>query len=353
MGRVELPGRVLDAMRKGGVWVPSPLALDAEKRMLEDWQRLLTLYYIRSGARTVIPGAHTGEFAGGRLDILERWLRLVAETVRSAGSGDVFLMAAVGGPQARRQAEAAAREGYDIVMVAPTAFAGQTDKGAIEMLGDIASIIPTFGFELQRAIHGSREFSPALWDAVFEITYGAKGASFDTYRSQAMLGAAARCARRGDLVMATGNDDRIVADLGGRFPYRVGGDEVVMKYSAGLLGHFATDTHAAVQWSSAVTATRDGADWGLPLREEELAHLVSMCNGALFDALGSFENSVWGVKCRLTDLGLLPAPNCFHESGRPGQRDAIRAAYSAHALLSDEHFLAEHLPAMRREARLS
>ena len=31
-------------MKAGGIWVPSPLALDAQHRMMEDWQRLLTLY---------------------------------------------------------------------------------------------------------------------------------------------------------------------------------------------------------------------------------------------------------------------------------------------------------------------
>jgi hypothetical protein len=352
MAPVELPDQRLNVIRNGGVWVPSPLALDSDRNMLESWQRLLTLYYIRSGARTIIPGAHTGEFAGGNLSIFDRWLRLVAEMTREHGGPEMFLMAAVGGPDARRQAEAAAREGYDIVMVAPTAFAGKTDRGVVEVLDDIASIIPTFGFELQRAIPGSRAFSPSLWEAVFQITYGAKGASFDTYRSQVMLEAAARSARREDLVMATGNDDRIVADLGGRFPYRVGGDEVAMRYHAGLLGHFATDTRAAVRWASAVTAARDGAKWALPVGEKELAHLVSMFNGALFDALGSFENSVWGVKCRLTELGLLPAPHCFREWGRPGQCEAIRAAYSPYPFLSDETYLAEHLPQMKKEVGL-
>ena len=337
-------------MKAGDVWVPSPLALDAQHRMLEDWQRLLTLYYIRSGARAVIPGAHTGEFAGGDLDLYGRWLGLVADMTRRHGGGGMFLMAAVGGPHARRQAEMAARHGYDIVMVAPTAFAGLPDEGVCAALRDIASVVPTFGFELQRAILGSREFTASLWDGIFGITYGAKGASFDTYRSQRMLEAAARSGRRGELVLATGNDDRIVRDLGGLFPFRVGGREVVMHYDAGLLGHFATDTRAAASWASAVMAVRDGAAWALPLPEPALAHLVNMCNGALFDALHDFENSVWGVKARLTQLGLLPAPHCFREAGRTGLPEAIRAAYAAHAVLSDGDFIAEHLDEWKREA---
>ncbi len=353
MAFVELPAEKLRVMRRGGVWVPSPLALDERKKMLEDWQRLLTLYYIRSGAKTVIPGAHTGEFAGGDLALYRRWLEVVAETVRQYGGGDVFLMAAVGGEQVRLQAEAAARNGFDVVMVAPTAFTDADDQGVVRLLEDIASVIPIFGFELQRAVSGSREYSLPLWLDVFRIACGAKGASFDTYRSQLMLEAAARSPRRESLVLASGNDDRIVSDLGGRFPFRVDGREVVMRYNAGLLGHFATDTRAGVWWASAVVAARDGAEWTLPIGEKELAHLVNMCNGALFDALGGFENSVWGVKCRLTQLGLLPAPHCFYESGRAGLADVIRDRYAAHPLLNDDGYLAEHLDELKREVGTS
>jgi len=346
------PAEKLRAMKGGVVWVPSPLALDADKRFLEGWQRLLTLYYLRSGARTVIPGAHTGEFAGGDLALYGRWLALVAEVVGGHGGVGTFLMAAVSGPQARRQAELAARHGYDVVMVAPTAFAGESDEDAVHSLRDIASVVPVFGFELQRAIPGSREYSLPLWRGIFEVACGAKGASFDTYRAGRMLRVAAESERRDELVLATGNDDRIVADLGGLFPFSVGGGQVVMRYDAGLLGHFATDTHAAVRWASAVVAARDGAAWPLPVPERHLAHLVNECNGALFDALGGFENSVWGVKRRLTQLGLLPAPNCFREAGRPGQFEAIQAAYGAQPVLSDEGFVAEHLDEWKREVGL-
>jgi len=349
MSEARLPADVFQRMKAGGVWVPSPLALDADHRMMEDWQRLLTLYYIRSGARAVIPGAHTGEFAGGDLDLYDHWLALVAEMTKRYDPGGMFLMAAVGGPQARRQAELAARHGYDIVMVAPTAFSGLPEEGVLKTFRDIASVIPTFGFELQRAIPGSREFPHSLWDGIFRIAYGAKGASFDTYRAQRMLQAAARSERRRQLVLATGNDDRIVRDLGGLFPFRVGGQEVVMRYDAGLLGHFATDTRAAANWAAAVMAARDGGDWTLPVSEPALAHLVNMCNGALFDALHNFENSVWGVKVRLTQLGLLPAPHCFAETGRAGLAEEIRDAYAAHPVLSDEEFVAHHLDEWKRE----
>ena len=101
----------------------------------------------------------------------------------------------------------------------------------------------------------------------------------------------------------TGNDDRIVSDLGGVFPFKVGPEIVTDGYSGGLLGHFATDTYAAVKWSRAVLESKRGKDWTLAVPEKELGHIVNMCNGALFDAKNDFANSVWGVKYRLTSWG--------------------------------------------------
>lgn len=112
---------------RGGVWTPSPLALDRNKKPSEPWQRLLTLYYIRAGARAVVPGAHTGEFSGGDLEVYRYWLELIKEMVAQYGGKEMFLMSAVSGKNYMRQAELAAKCGYDIVMLAPTAFTGKTD----------------------------------------------------------------------------------------------------------------------------------------------------------------------------------------------------------------------------------
>ncbi|MFP4026740.1 MAG: hypothetical protein ACLFWL_03010 [Candidatus Brocadiia bacterium] len=342
----------LETIQEPGPWVPSPLALNGQKQFQPDWQRLLTLYYIRSGARTVIPGAHTGEFAGNDLDLFRSWLKIVRETIEEFADEDMFLMAAVGGSNVMNWAEVAADEYYDLVMVAPTAFTGKSSSEIVKMFQQIASIIPTFAFELQQAIPGSHAFTAELWDGIFRIAVGAKGASFNTYRSQLMLQAAAQSPRREQLVLATGNDDRIVYDLGGIFPFRVP-EAVDLRYQAGLLGHFATDTHAATGWSEHVKNHRDGADWELPLSKVQLAHMVNMCNGALFDAINHFENSVWGVKNRLTQLGLLPSPECFHEEGRAGMEKEIAAAYAAHPLLNDEIFLENNLAGLKKQIGLA
>ena len=347
-GLIPIAETTLKILKQGGVFVPSPLALDDKYLPSESYQRLLTLYYIRSGAKAVIPGAHTGEFALHDIQVFSYWLKLVKEMTREYGE-DMLLMAAIGGKESLRQAEIAAKFGFDIVMVAPTAFAGKDPKGVIELLIDIASIIPTFGFELQRAIQGSYAFTHELWDKIFDITYGAKGASFDTYRSINMLQAAAFSARKEQLVMLTGNDDRIVADLLGEFTFNDGHGQQSIRYSGGLLGHFATDTHAAVRWVNEIMQFRKTGDWKFPMSRELLAHAVNHCNMELFDALGNFENSVWGVKYRLASMGLLPGPYCASENGRKGQGAAIDKVYGNYPLLTDKEFLKENIEWMRKE----
>jgi hypothetical protein len=348
----RLPTSTFAKLRRGGVWIPSPLALDKERRPSEKWQRLLTLYYIRAGARTIVPGAHTGEFSGGHLGIYSDWLGLIKEMVAQYGGSEMFLMSAISGKYYMKQAELAAKQGYDIVMLAPTAFTRKSDREVVQIFEDVASVIPVFGFELQKLVPGSREFNYRLWEKIFTITYGAKSAPFNTYRAQVMLEAAANSRRRERLVLVTGNDDRIVSDLGGVFPFSVGSRVVKIGYSGGLLGHFATDSYSAVKWSGAVLRAKTGGRWGLPVPEKELAHMVNMCNGALFDAKTDFANSVWGVKYRLSSLGLLPGPYCYRENGRRGLAEEIDRAYRVHPVVSDSAFLSEHLKDMKREVGL-
>ncbi len=345
---VSLSQSAKGILKRGRVFVPSPLVMDENKKLLESYQRLLTLYYIKSGASAVIPGAHTGEFALNSLDVLSYWLELVKEMTDSYGE-NMILFAAIGGKEVLKQAELAAKFGYDIALVAPTAFAGKDEKGVMELVTEIASIIPIFGFELQRAIPGSYNYTPEMWSKFLDISYGAKGASFDTYRSIRMLEAAAIAVRREELTMFTGNDDRIVADLLGNYTYKNESGESSIQYEGGLLGHFATDTHAVVRWVKEIFASRGTNNWDYPLSKETLAHAVNHCNMELFDALGNFENSVWGVKYRLTKLGLLPGPYCSTEEGRPGQAAAIDKIYGAFPDLTDDAFVKENLDWMKKE----
>jgi hypothetical protein len=344
----ELTKSAQSVFSSGGVFVPSPLALNENKQHDEAYQRLLTLYYIRSGAKAVIPGAHTGEFALNDLDLLDRWMLWIKEMTGQYGDGMV-LMAMIGGNDAIKQAELAIQHGYDAVMIAPTAFSGKSEDGVIELFEKVSSGIPTFAFELQRAIPGSYEYTPELWSRIFNFVYGAKGASFDTYRSLVMLEAAALSQRKEELVLFTGNDDRIVADLLGDYSYHTEYGTSTVNYRGGLLGHFATDTQAAVSWFEAIQEKKRTGTWNFELSEEELSHGVNRCNMALFDALGNFENSVWGVKYRLSSMGLLPGPYCMHETGRKDQDKAIDMVYNEYEALNDHQFILDNLKHFKRE----
>ena len=328
--------------------MPSPLALDENLQMDEKYQQLLSLYYIRSGAKAVIPGAHTGEFALNDNSLLNRWLGLIKEMTWQFGK-DMVLMAMVGGDQAIEQAKLAADHNYDAVMIAPTAFSGRTTDEVIELFQEVSQIIPTLAFELQRAIPGSYQFTSELWEGIFSLVYGAKGASFDTYRSLVMLEAAANSHRKEDVVLFTGNDDRIVTDLLNSYKFQTPDGKVSVNYQGGLLGHFATDTKAATTWFQAIQKKKESGLWDFNLSEDELSHGVNRCNMALFDAIGNFENSVWGVKYRLYSMGLLPGPYCQHEKGREGQDRAIDSIYLEYPDLNDNQFVKEVLPDLKRE----
>ena len=338
--------------KDGGVFVPSPLALDENLKQHEGYQRLLSLYYIRSGAKAVIPGAHTGEFGLNDLELLDRWMLWTKEMTLQYGT-DMVLLAMVGGDQVLSQVDLAIKHGYHACMLAPTAFSGQGIDDIIKLFETVATGIPVFAFELQRAIPGSHSFSRELWSAIFERSYGAKGASFDTYRSLVMLEAAAKSSRKNELVLFTGNDDRIVADLLGDFAFNHDNSTSRVSYHGGLLGHFATDTQAAIQWVQAIQHYKTHGSWEFGMSQLDLAHGVNRCNMALFDALGNFENSVWGVKYRLASMGLLPGPYCVHEQGRSGQAQAIDAIYEEYPLLSDQQFVQDTLINLKQELGLA
>jgi hypothetical protein len=362
MSRVVLDPQVLEKMRAADVMVPTPLAVDSEGTMFEGQQKLLTRYYLEAGASTVVPGTHTGQFARGDIDLYRRWLDLNAEVLDEWGDKSrTFRMAAVGGTVAFDMLRAAADARYDIVMVAPTAFVTAegrplSEQDTIKLLEEMAGVAPIYGFYLQEAV-GGREFSSEFWSAFFEISYGAKAAPFSRRRTDVMMHAAAGSSRLDELVMVTGNDDYIVGDL--LSTWRDPNDKSrLIRMSAGLLGHFASDTHAAVHLVRRVKKYRErepvaGQLW--PGEEMvELAGAVTAMNWAVFDTAGlpnspPFECCVAGIEYRLRKLGILfeeTDTRWFERDGtvrveriRPGLSREIDIAYSSRPELTDDGFV--------------
>jgi len=351
----KLEPEVLKKLKSGGAWVPSPLALRPDKKYYdEDAQRLVALYYIRAGAKAVVPGAHTGEFAGKdflaekeHLELYRQWLRLTKQMTRLFGGSEMLSMCMVHG---MKHAQIAAEEGYDIAVVSPRPFNGMNLKQRLDYCKKIASMIPVYGFYLQPKAGGA-EITPEFWKEFFKFGYGAKFAPFDRYRTLQGLEAAARSPRLKDLVMSTGNDDHIIGDLMRTFTFS--GKKI--SFSGGLLGHFATDTFSAVKWMNAAITWRKTGKWPLKGDIWSLADAVTLCNDALFDAApNNFRNSIFGVKYRLYRLGLLKSPLCFSEKGSIGQAKLINSRYEGvfTGLVSDSGVMVRVLPALRKELGL-
>jgi|GEM_PF-1966035 len=355
-GFAKLSKEAIGIVKEGGVWVPCPLPLNSKKEIQEEDLRLLLMYYIKSGARAVVPGAHTGEFSGYGLlsekkhySLYEYWLKAVKAMTLIHGK-NMLLISMV---HNIRHAELSAKNGYELVVVSPKCFKGfeHNIKKQIQYCREIASIIPVFGFYLQQKA-GGIDFPAQFWQEFFKFSYGAKLAPFDRYRTLAALEAAALSKNRKQLTIMTGNDDHIVGDL--MRHYTFSGKKVTM--DGGLLGHYATDTRSAVKWTAAVRDYKAGEkNWPYSISINQLLDAVTLCNMALFDAFpNNFKNSIWGVKYRLTSLGLLSSPDCFKERGREALKKEITGRYEGEFrnILSDREYINRNLSAWKKEAGL-
>jgi dihydrodipicolinate synthase/N-acetylneuraminate lyase len=373
----KLSGGTLEKMKQADVLVPCPLMLDEKGRMLVSQQECLTRYYIDSGAAAVVPGTHTGQFARGSLELYAQWLELVARVqARHGDSARMFRMAAVGGPRGFEMLRLAKEAGFEVVMIAPTALVdsrGQAldEKDSLALLREMASVTPVYGFYLQRAV-GGRDFSPSFWEGLFEFAIGAKAAPFDRRRTDDLMLAAVRSGRTDELVMATGNDDYIVGDLARAWTHPEKPD-IRLRITAGLLGHFASETHAAVDLVRRVKHWRELDERGRGdefLTRDQLTALaadVTAMNWAVFDSMdlpGSppFENSVHGIHYRLRSLGVIhekttdirwfgPGDAVRVECGRPGLEREIDLAYGARPHLTDDSFVTRERLAVWRSGK--
>src|SRR5271165_6316467 len=102
-----------------GLVIPAhPLALGRERKLDERRQRALTRYYLAAGAGGIAVGVHTTQFAirDPAVGLFEPVLRIAMEEMRER---PVVKIAGVCGklPQAKVEAEIAARLGYDAVLL--------------------------------------------------------------------------------------------------------------------------------------------------------------------------------------------------------------------------------------------
>ena len=321
-----------------GVAIPAhPLALNANRKLDERRQRALTRYYLAAGVGGVAVGVHTTQFAirDPRVGLYEPVLRLAMEEM---GATDAIRIAGIVGPtaQALKEAELAARLGYDAGLLSLAALREASVAELVAHTRAVASIIPVFGFYLQPAV-GGRMLPYAFWREFAEIenVVAIKMAPFNRYQTLDVVRAVAESGRADDIALYTGNDDNIVVDLLTPFPSA----GRTMRIVGGLLGHWAVWTRRAVELVERVHAEPECAGWLSRAIE------ITDSNAAFFDTANQFAGCIAGLHEVLRRQGILQGRWCLDpaEDLSSGQMEEIDRVYAAYPHLNDDDFVRENL----------
>jgi dihydrodipicolinate synthase/N-acetylneuraminate lyase len=331
-----------------GTVIPAhPLALNADRKLNVQNQRLLTRYYMASGAGGVAVGVHSTQFEirDKGIDLFAPVLELAAEEIAKADLKRPFLkIAGLCGPtdQALQEAETALSFGYDMGLLSMGGLQGWTEEAILDGVRHVAAVMPVFGFYLQPSV-GGRIFSYEFWKAFADIpnVEAIKVASFNRYQTLDVMRAVCNSERKDAIAMYTGNDDNIVADLLTAYRFQVNGTIVEKEFVGGLLGHWAVWTHKAVELLEEVKALKKNSDAtnlaGLLTKGIEITDV----NAAMFDPANQFHGCIPGMHEFLRRQGLLEGIWCLNpeEKMSAGQNEEISRVYKAYPHLHDDAFV--------------
>ncbi len=342
----DIHPQVLKSVRRGVVIPAQPLALDEHRKFSPRHQRALCRYYIDAGAGGIAVGVHSTQFEIRKPEIglFEPVLRETSVFIDEwcARTGKKILK--VGGicgrtPQALREAEFEAANGYDAGLLSLSAFAGATLEEMLEHCRAVAKVIPVIGFYLQPSV-GGRILPYEFWRKFAEIDniLAIKMAPFNRYCTLDVVRAVAESGR--DIPLYTGNDDNILIDL--LTEYSVSGKKI--RICGGLLGHWCCWTRKAVTLLDEVHSLIES---GAPVPPELLTRNVQITdsNAAFFDPSHGFAGCIPGIHEVLRRQGLLQGTWCLNpeEVLSPGQSEEITRVHDAYPHLHDDAFVAAHL----------
>jgi dihydrodipicolinate synthase/N-acetylneuraminate lyase len=321
-----------------GLAIPAhPLALESSRKLDERRQRALTRYYIASGVGGLAVGVHTTQFAirDPAVGLFEPVLTLAAEEMNRAERPMVRIGGICGAtPQAVEEAGLLGRLGYHAGLLSLAALRDASDDELIAHCRAVAEVLPVIGFYLQPSV-GGRRLGHEFWRRFAEIENVAaiKIAPFNRYQTLDVVRAVAESGRD-DIVLYTGNDDNIVADL--LTPFRVGGRH--LRIVGGLLGHWSVWARKAVELLNRCRRAE---------ATPELLRLgveVTDSNAAFFDAANGFRGCIAGLHEVLRRQGLLEGIWCLdpEETLSPGQAEEIDRVHRAYPHLNDDSFVAQH-----------
>jgi len=346
---MKLDTSINNLLQQGTVIPAHPLALTAQLKLDEQRQRLLTRYYLASGAGGVAVGVHTTQFEIRKpeINLLEPVLRLAAEEIEKHASGRSFIkVAGIAGPtdQALKEAGLAMKYGYHLGLVSMGGLTNYSEDELINRVEAIANIIPVFGFYLQPAV-GGRILSYSFWEKFANIpdVYAIKVAAFNRYQTLDVVRAVCHSPRRNEIALYTGNDDNIIADLLTPYRFPINGEVIEKRFVGGLLGHWAVWTKKSVELFHEVKQ-RVASNSG---REDLLAKNIEVTdmNAAIFDTAHSFKGCIAGIHEILRRQGILEGTWCLspEEKLSPGQSSEIDRVYKMYPHLTDDAFVLEFL----------
>ncbi len=348
---VRIAPEVQEMLRRGVVIPAHPLALNAARKLDERRQRALTRYYCAAGAGGVAVGVHTTQFAihDPEIGLLEPVLALAVETTRECEQKLCRRVAKIAGicgetAQAVREAALARRLGYDAGLLSLSALRACTISELIEHCRAVSGTIPVFGFYLQPAA-GGLILDIEFWRQFLEIenVVAIKVAPFNRYHTLDVVRALAESGRETEVSLYTGNDDNIVADLLTEFRLRVRGRTVSLRFSGGLLGHWAVWTRRAMELLESVQECREDPESTADLLARSAE--VTDSNAVLFDARNNFAGCIAGLHEILRRQGFLEGRWCLdpNEDLSPGQMEEINRISASYPLLNDDAFVESNL----------
>jgi hypothetical protein len=342
----DLPEGVLGALREGAVIPAHPLALDRRRTLDLRRQRALSRYYVDAGASGLAVGVHTTQFAIREAGLYAPVLQSAAEVASDWAGRPLIMIAGLVGltAQALREADVARGLGYHAGLLSLAGLRGAGEDELIAHCARVAERIPLVGFYLQPAV-GGVVLSANFWRrfAAIDKVVAIKIAPFNRYRTLDVIRGVVEAGAERRITLLTGNDDHIVLDLLCPYRFRRGDEEVTVRITGGLLGHWCVSTKKAALLVARIR--RNVGEGTLDPALLALDAAVTDCNAAFFDAANDFAGCIAGCHEVLRRQGLLEGTWCLDAKERlsPGQAAEIDRVYEAYPELNDDAFVAANL----------
>lgn len=335
-----------------GTVIPAfPLTLHEDRSFDPRRQRALIRYYLDAGVGGLAVAVHTTQFEirDPKYALFEPILKLASEEAdafeRRSGRTIIRIAGACGPEsQAVKEAETAAKYGYDAVLLSPGGMNALSIDELIHRTEAVGEVMPVIGFYLQNAV-GGRVLPYDYWRRLCELrcVKGIKAAPFNRYKTLDVVRAAAFSSRADEIALYTGNDDNIVTDLLTTWRFKDGTESVEKRFNGGLLGHWSLWTKTVCDLFPKLKSASENKM--IPTELLTLAQEITDCNAAFFDAANDYKGLLSGVHEVLRRQGLMEGIWALNpdEALSSGQAEEISRVWRMYPHLNDDAFVHDNL----------